>query len=159
MILNLLVQFTVLFFLASLLVLVFHLILLLSCKYFVCFICFFHSVCRWLLSLSFVVIFSSLCIYLIFVLQYRFSLFQIACHRFVSVVERLYIQQSCSFGRLRRAKAATSLPFLNLLPIVPGFCNTISICDSLLQTQLLLYLLLSGLLHVLEGIVRHFQGT
>ena len=89
MILNLLVQFTVLFFLVSLLVLVFHLILLLSCKYFVCFICFFHSVCRWLLSLSFVVIFSSLCIYLIFVLQYPFSLFQIACHRFVSVVERL----------------------------------------------------------------------
>ena len=87
-ILNLLVQFTVLFFLVSLLVLVFHLILLLSCKYFVCFICFFHSVCRWLLSLSFVVIFSSLCIYLIFVLQYRFSLFQIACHCFVSVVER-----------------------------------------------------------------------
>ena len=42
-----------------------------------------------LLSLSFVVILSSLCIYLIFVLQYRFSLFQIACHRFVSVVERL----------------------------------------------------------------------
>ena len=78
-----------LFFLVSLVVLVFHLILLLSCKYFVCFICFFHSVCRWLLSLSFVVIFSSLCIYLIFVLQYRFSLFQIACHRFVSVVERL----------------------------------------------------------------------
>ena len=49
----------------------------------------FFSVCRWLLSLSFVVIFSSLCIYLIFVLQYPFSLFQIACHRFVSVVERL----------------------------------------------------------------------
>ena len=32
---------------------------------------------------------SSLCVYLVFVLQYHFSLFQIACHRFVSVVERL----------------------------------------------------------------------
>ena len=143
MILNLLVQFTVLFFLVSLLVLVFHLILLLSCKYFVCFICFFHSVCRWLLSLSFVVILISLCIYLIFVLQYRFSLFQIACHRFVSVVERL-----------DSAKAASLLPFFYLLPIVAGLCITISICDSLLQTKLLWYLLLSGLLHVLEGILR-----
>ena len=46
MILNLLVQFTVLFFLASLLVLVFHLILLLSWRYFACFTCFFFSVCR-----------------------------------------------------------------------------------------------------------------
>ena len=56
-----------------------------------------------LLSLSFVVIFSSLCIYLIFVLQYRFSLFQIACHRFVSVVERLdsiklFVPSSWTFG-------------------------------------------------------------
>ena len=42
-----------------------------------------------LLSLGFVVILSSLCIYLMFVLQYRFSLFQIACHLFVSIVERL----------------------------------------------------------------------
>ena len=42
-----------------------------------------------LLSLGFAVILSSLCIFLIFVFQYRFGLFQIACHRFVSVVERL----------------------------------------------------------------------
>ena len=96
-----------------------------------------------LLSLSFVVILFSLCIYLIFVLQYRFSLFQIACHRFVSVVERL-----------DSAKAASLLPFFYLLPILPGFCITISICDSLLQTKLFWYLLLSALLHVLEGILR-----
>ena len=128
--------------LVSLLVLVFHLILLLSCKYFACFICFFFQFSV-LLSLSFVVILFSLCIYLIFVLQYRFSLFQIACHRFVSVVERL-----------DSAKAASLLPFFYLLPILPGFCITISICDSLLQTKLLWYLLLSGLLHVLEGILR-----
>ena len=111
MILNLLVQFTVLFSLVSLLVLVFHLILLLSCKYFVCFICFFHSVCRWLLSLSFVVIFSSLCIYLIFVLQYRFSLFQITRHRFVSVVERL---DSIKLF-VRKIKACKGRDFTSLL--------------------------------------------
>ena len=88
MILNLLVQFTVLFFLVSLLVLVFHLILLLSCKYFVCFICFFFSLPLIAIA-QFLVTLSSLCVYLVFVLQYHFSLFQIACHRFVSVVERL----------------------------------------------------------------------
>ena len=87
-ILNLLVQFTVLFFLVSLLVLVFHLILLLSCKYFVCFICFFSSLPLIAIA-QFLVTLSSLCVYLVFVLQYHFSLFQIACHRFVSVVERL----------------------------------------------------------------------
>ena len=88
MILNLLVQFTVLFFLVSLVVLVFHLILLLSCKYFVCFICFFFSLPLIAIA-QFLVTLSSLCVYLVFVLQYHFSLFQIACHRFVSVVERL----------------------------------------------------------------------
>ena len=88
MILNLLVQFTVLFFLVSLLVLGFHLILLIVLQVFCLFYLLFFQFAV-LLLLSFVVIFSSLCIYLIFVLQYPFSLFQIACHRFVSVVERL----------------------------------------------------------------------
>ena len=44
-----------------------------------------------------------------------------------------------SFGnRLNHANAATSLPFFNLLPIVAGFCITISICDSFLQTQFIM---------------------
>ena len=92
------------------LVLVFHLILLLSCKYFACFICFFFQFAV-LVSLSFVVILSSLCIYLMFVLQYHFSLFQIACHRFVSVVERL---DSIKLF-VRKIKACKGRDFTSLL--------------------------------------------
>ena len=151
------VQFRVLFFLVSFLVLGYSsnlaIVLQVFCLFYLLFLQF-----AILLSLGFVVILSSLCIFLIFVFQYRFGLFQITCHRFVSIVERLD-SINCSFGRLQRANAAISLSFLNLLPIMPGFCIAISICDSLLQTQLLWYLLLSGLLHVLEGILGHFQGT
>ena len=64
-----------------------------------------------LVSLSFVVILSSLCIYLIFVLQYHFSLFQIACHRFVSVVERL---DSIKLF-VRKIKACKGRDFTSLL--------------------------------------------
>ena len=63
---------------------------------------------------------------------------------------------------VRKIKACKGRDFTSLLKpfaIVPGYCITIRICDSLLQTQLLGYLLLSGLLHVLEGILRHLQGT
>ena len=120
MILNLLVQLIVLFFLFSLLVLVFHLILLFSCKYFACLICFF-SVCRIALAQFCSFFLPSLCIYLMFVLQYRFSLFQIVCHRFVSVVERL---DSIKLF-IRKIKACKGRVFTSLLkdcyPVCPRF--------------------------------------
>ena len=88
MILNLLVQFRVLYlfglfarpFYSSNLVIV----LQLFCLFYLLFLQF-----AVLLSLSFVVISSSPGSFLIFVFQYRFGLFQIACNRFVSVVELL----------------------------------------------------------------------
>ena len=134
MILNLLVQFRVLFFLVSLLVLGYSsnlaIVLQVFCLFYLLFLQF-----AVLLLVGFVVMLSSLC----FSVPLWFGLNRMPSLHF-----------SC-----RKA----SLPFFNLLPIVPGFCITISICDSLLQTQLLRFLLLSGLLHVLEGILRYFQGT
>ena len=88
MILNLLVQFTVLFFFGLFARPSFSSSLAIVLQVFCLFYLLFFQFAV-LLSLSFVVILSSICIYLIFVLQYRFNLFQIACHRFVSVGERL----------------------------------------------------------------------
>ena len=132
-ILNLLVQFTVLFFLFSLLVLVFHLILLFSCKYFACFICFF-SVCRIALAQFCSFFLPSLCIYLMFVLQFRFSLFQIVCHHFVSVVERLDSIKLFT----RKIKACKGRVFTSLLkdcyPVCPQFYKKFNLFGTWRET-------------------------
>ena len=159
MILNLFVQFRVSFFLVSLLVLVIHLILLLSCKYFACFICFFFSLpyCyRSVLQLFYLhFVFFNFCFSVpLWFVSNRMPSLRFSCRK-----ARFNKSFKIVRSRSKRANAATSPPFFNFLPIVPGFCITISIRDSLLQTQLLRFLLLFGLLHVLERILRYFQGT